>query len=489
MAEQEIEGSHRRRRKAEKPRARKIGRILEQIAGVILCLLFVATPWMFATTEEWSMRIMNLGSYAAGAMILAAAICNRIAGARIEETTQSRVWKYVFLGLNLAVLAYCAVSLWNARATFSWEDRSFDYRENYNASLPTTYDAELTKETLLMLLAGFAAFWSVRYWLLMGDRTRGGEEVSALKNKRFQALMWVIAVNGFAIAVQGVLQRLSGSSELLWIRESWWKRAAACFGPFSYRGNAAEYLNLLWPIALGFWLLMSRERRRKMGSSRLFTDGPELLLIPITLVMIAASVVTLSRGGAAVAFGILVVIAVFFLLQRNVSKAKRIGVAVFFLMTVGTVTYLGSDALRKRYAAHGTDLTGRAEIYRTSKLIANDYPKFGTGAGSFRSVYHLYRAETKERWHGFLHDDWLETRVTLGNVGLAMVIAHLFILPLWFSSGGRPGAFYGFTVCAGLGIAGLLVHAKFDLPFQTYSIVYTFVVVCAVLSAVSPAKR
>lgn len=456
----------------------------------MLCVLIIATPWMFGSTEEWSVRLMNIGSLCAGAIFLVAAICNRLAGARSEDSAREWVLKYLFLLLNLAVLLYCAVALWNARATFSVEDRSFDYSDSYRKSLPTTYDADLTRDALITLMACCLVFWSLRYWLRQGDR-RGGEaeDFSILRNKRFQVIGWVLALNGFAVAIQGILQRLSGSSKLLWFRESWWGTPLACFGPFSYRGNGAEYLNLLWPVALGFWWIMSRERRRKMGSSRMITDGPELLLIPATIAMIAGCIISLSRGGAVVAAGILMAIATLFLFQKNLSRMARGGVAAFAGVVIAAVWFLGWEALSKRFQTSGLDLSGRAEIYRNAKLMAADYPVFGTGPGSFRTVYHLYRQKAEEDWHGFLHDDWLETRVTFGWVGFGLVLAHLIVLAFWFFSSGRSPVFYAFHSCAALGLGGALLHAKYDFPFQTYSITFTFVAIAALLTSISPSRR
>jgi O-antigen ligase len=477
------------RKRREKSPLRKVAKLLEIIGGILLCGLIVATPWMFGTTEDWSVWLMNIGSYGAGVIFLVAAICSRIAGMRSEDSGRDRILKYVFLLLNVAVLLFCAVALWNARATFSVEDRSFSYRESYNESLPTSYDADLTRDMLWSLGACFLVFWSLRYWLRQGDRRRGEEEFSILQNKRFQVIGWVLALNGFAVAIQGILQRLSGSSKLLWFRESWWGTPLACFGPFSYRGNAAEYLNLLWPLALGFWWTVSRERRRRIGSSRMITDGPELLLIPATIVMIAGCIISLSRGGAAIAAAILMAIAALFLLQKNLSRMARAGVAIFVVVVIASVWFLGWEALSKRFKTAGLDLSGRAEIYKNARLMAADYPVFGTGPGTFRTVYHLYRQKAGEEWHGFLHDDWMETRITFGWAGFGLVLAHLVVLVFWFSSSGRSPLFYGFHCCAALGLTGALVHAKYDFPFQTYSILFTFVAIAAVLSAISPWRR
>lgn len=470
--------------------ARRVAKWLEWSGGAILCAMVIATPWMFGTTEDWSVRVMNMAGFAAGATLVLAAICNRIAGRKIPINRRDRLFQYVFLTFNLAVLAYCAIALWNARATFSVDARSFEYRDAYNRSLPTTYDADLTRNTLMSLAACCVVFWSLRYWLARADVRRRDEAAPAWKNKRFQTLVWILSLNGFAVALQGILQRLSGSSKLLWIRDSWWGIPTACFGPFSYRGNAAEYLNLVWPVALGFWWILSRERRRRQGSTRLFVDGPELLLIPATVVMLAGSIVTLSRGGAVVAGGVLLAIALLFEFQKNVSRGARAGVAVFVALTVGLVAYLGWGPLLKRFQASDLkDLGGRAEIYKNAQQMTKDYPVFGTGPGSFRSVYHLYRTEPKEEWHGFLHDDWLETRVTFGWVGFTIVVLNLLILATWLAmrrGDNLPGAF---VLCSVAGLLGALVHAKFDFPFQTYSIFFTFVVICSLLSAPQSKKE
>lgn len=483
---------HSSRRRRERSPLRKAGKILEIIGGVLLCLLIIATPWMFGTTETWSVQLMNIGSYCAGAVFLAAVICNKVAGSTHEESGRERLFKYLFLGLNLAVLGYCALALWNWRATFSAEDRSFNYRDSYNSSLPTTYDANLTRATLLSFIAYFILFWSLRYWVLQGERRsrEGHDQRSIWSNKRLQIITWIMALNGFAIALQGILQRLSGSGKLLWFRDSWWGTRLACFGPFSYRGNAAEYLNLLWPLAIGLWWVMSRERRRRMGTSRVFTDGPELLLIPATIVTIAGSIITLSRGGAVIAIATLLGIAVVLLLQKNVSRWARIGVALLVCVVVASSWLLSSRELRNRFkTADLTRMGGRSDIYKNAGQMLKDFPVFGSGPGAFSSVYHLYRTEEGDVWHSFLHDDWTETRITFGQVGFGLILANLGVLVIWIIMPGRPEIPSVFMWCAAGGLVATLVHAGFDFPFQTYSVFYTFVAIASLLSSLSPERR
>lgn len=315
--------------------------------------------------------------------------------------------------------------------------------------------------------------------------------LSAVSNRRFCVLMWVLSLNGVLLAVQGLLQRLSGTNKLLWLREAFSPSPFDSFGPFSYRGNAAEYLNLVWPLALAFWWLLSRERRRTDASGRALADGPELLLAPGVILTAASAVMTLNRGGALICGGLLVAAFAILAGQKGVSKAKRLAGVAMIALVAAIVFSINWNHLVARFKFEGTlaGMSGRTEIFRNARQIASDYPVFGTGPGSFRSVYHLYRDDTTQVWHGFLHDDWLEARVTFGWAGFGLIGAGLVVLVCWIAAPGKAPAPPAFLLCCSLGPLGLLAHAKFDFPMQTYSIFFTFVVIASALTTVSPARR
>lgn len=484
-----------RRRTKDRSPLRKWVKGLELTGGILICILVAATPWLYGTTERWAVNLMNASSLAAAAILGAAAVFHRISRAESEEKAprSERAWRYSFLALNVSLLVFCGIAWINARAAFSVEEQSFTYRD-YIKWLPTTYDARLTREAFVNFLACFGVFWACRYWLGRGwERAREKHSESSLltvaSNRRFSALMWVVSLNGMLLAVQGILQRLSGSSKLLWLRPGYYPTAAECFGPFSYRGNAAEYLNLIWPVALAFWWLLTRERRRLQNSARIVTDGPELLLIPAVILIAAAAVISLSRGGALVAGSLMLLALVVIAGQKGVSKLVRIGGLAVIVAVVSLFTWLEWTSLVGRFQDQNlSDLSGREEIYRNSKQIASEYPVFGTGPGSFRSVYHLYRDSSEQLWHGFLHDDWLETLVTFGWVGFGMVLTQFLILPFWIGAPGKAPAPRVFVLCYALALAGVLAHAKFDFPMQTYSIMFTFVVLTSALTTVTPTR-
>jgi len=165
------------------------------------------------------------------------------------------------------------------------------------------------------------------------------------------------------------------------------------------------------------------------------------------------------------------------------------GLALFAAVLVFLTLTGWEDLARRLRNEQIQDLSGRVEIYQNARQIAADFPVYGTGPGSFRSVYHLYREDASQIWHGFLHDDWLETLVTFGWVGFSLVLLQLALLACWALTKGKGPAHYVTSAGLGLSLAGCLAHAKYDFPFQTYSILYTFVMVAAALTTITPERR
>jgi hypothetical protein len=114
-----------------------------------------------------------------------------------------------------------------------------------------------------------------------------------------------------------------------------------------------------------------------------------------------------------------------------------------------------------------------------------DYPLFGIGPGAFRALYQLYRADLSQPWQAFLHDDWLETRVTFGWIGSMLLLCLLGLaLTRWFVFGGIATR-WEMIAMLWVSIGGCLAHAKFSFPLQVYSILTLLLVQLAVLSSLS----
>jgi O-antigen ligase len=129
-------------------------------------------------------------------------------------------------------------------------------------------------------------------------------------------------------------------------------------------------------------------------------------------------------------------------------------------------------------------------MYANAAPMARDYPVFGTGPGTFESVFQLYRTSSNTYWPAQLHNDWLETRITFGWAGSVLLIGALaLVVARWFFPGGI-GAGRRFTFLLWAALGGCLIHARWDFPFQVYSVLLLFLFLCAVLFSLSrrPAK-
>ena len=127
-------------------------------------------------------------------------------------------------------------------------------------------------------------------------------------------------------------------------------------------------------------------------------------------------------------------------------------------------------------------MSGRKLIYEDTARMAQDFAVFGSGAETFAPLYYFYRHKDPE-WNAYVHDDYLETRVTFGTVGFVIIV--LIFLAVWlvpFFGNGVPAP-PEFILLIGVAMVGILIHAKSDLPFQIYSIHSQFVLLCAVLTS------
>ena len=470
--------------------------------------MLVFGPWAFGTTEPWSIWTMNIAGYALGILLLVKVFIRGPKGytalrwenysSHSATKTRHRHPLARFLtrslaGLSLAVLAFCLVSALNAFYTYNPGTRLFE-THHYLKWLPHSLDSHRTWFTFWTYLGLAGSFWAIRDWLLgmtlaeeRAIRSGGNDSTkpSRLLTGRLRQLLWLLCLNGALLGLECIVQRASGSSKLLFLVQPLVNpEGITQFGPYAYRGNAADYFNLLWPLCIGFWWMLRRT------GWQLFRWHDALLIC--AAIMAACPIISTSRGGALVAAGILTVALVYlavtniFVSSRHLeerrtwrSTAALLGFFVVLVLALGW--YFGWDSLEPRMEQLGEGLQNRQVMYEAAKPMAADYPLFGTGPGTFGTVFQLYMISSSTYWPEQLHNDWLETRITFGWLGTALLLAALVCVFLrWFAPGGIRGG-RRFVVLIWLSLAGCLVEAIYDFPFQIHSILFLFLAVCAVL--------
>jgi O-antigen ligase len=301
-------------------------------------------------------------------------------------------------------------------------------------------------------------------------------------------LLWVLCVNGGLLALEGVLQRGSGTNRLLWLVEPRLNNTAdAQFGPYAYRSNGAQYLTLLWPVALGFWWVSQHAAGGK-GRSR----SRQHLLIPCAVTMAAAPLISLSRAGAIIGLAAMMTAGVLLIFAQGGSGWKG---RLAFTALLGAVLGLGWYAIwpemSKRVGPAGKEFEeGRLDVWRRALEMRRDYALFGSGPNTFEPVYQFYSPQLKEGdWPAQLHNDWLEMLITFGSVGFSLILLLLMLaLGRWFLGGGIH-SHRVFVMFLWLGLGATLAHGAVDFPFRIYSIFFLFLIVCAVLSCLGRRHR
>jgi len=687
-------------------RTPRLHRVCDGLTETLIYGMVIFTPWALGTTWLWAIWTMNVTAYVLGLLLFLKWFVRGRTGYQPERWGEAtspdadspgqrrfapeRALPFAMAGLTVSVLAYCLISALNARATFLLEEDRFEYHK-FIPWLPHSYDGPRTWFAFWTYLGLAFFFWALRDWLLsMARRERHSQRqlpedtpcvLGAALPVRLRRLLWILCSSGALLALEGTLQRLDGTNKLLWLVEPYWnKTAEAQFGPYAYRSNAAQYLNLLWPVCLGFWWTLRQTKPRAAGHTIRVGSGAELLLVPCAVLMAAGPIISSSRGGAAVAGGMAVLVSCFLLdLRRRKHRMPwgiipvftgvlalgatlgwpalkkrftappivhlsglRIGTNIFslhlsfpcpstnpalnkvlaamsgdttwpfapwsFVASVETdgslqarltgasnadiiqkkvtnlvrdyggqlvrmtvvreadlLIYLNGREVRSQESSWGTPvfwrdfvvstylwygrsnsispnldvpaytirlfncsltsaqigelqprgavkipdlpnpsldfeprsdydvfgqwakhwLSSRSEINENSRQIALDFPWLGVGASAYGAVYQLYRRDPRQSWAAYAHDDWLETRITFGRIGFVLILLMLLLVPLNWLLGSRihaPGIFVSFV---GLALAGCLIHARFDFPFQVYSVLFLFLLLCSTLTCLS----
>lgn len=457
--------------------------------GALIYGMVIFTPWAFGTTSPWSIQIMNISGCGLGALLVVKLLI-RLGGYVPDRwgtpSLYARIVTRCLVTLSIFIVLWCGISAWNASATYSPTNLQFEYRQQIRW-LPHSLDGLASGSAFWNYAALACAFWALRDWLLT-DSKRDLYEGSVRRRMlpvRLQTLICVVTLNGVFVGLEGILQRLDGGGKLLWVLEPPENRTASSqFGPYPYRSNAAQFFNLIWPVALGLWFILNRQHRAGSRSTH-------HLLLSCVMVLAACPLMTNSRAGAIVTIVCLAVSSIF-LVWMFWNESWLVRLAPIFCAAAIALLGLNMEweMLISRMATFHDNLDGREQMYDTARKIAADYPWLGTGPGTFDSIFQLYRSSPDEYWPAQLHNDWLETRITFGRIGFTLILLTLFLAGFRFllPVGGIP-VHWGFPVFLWISLGGCLLHARYDFPLQIYSVLFVFVLNCAILSCLSCKRK
>lgn len=177
------------------------------------------------------------------------------------------------------------------------------------------------------------------------------------------------------------------------------------------------------------------------------------------------------------------------------SKLRLWVVAIAVLLVIAAVTILETTAIGSAsIGAHATSaVQSRADIVATTTRAVGDFMPFGSGLGSFRSVYALYEhpSQVTDIYVIHAHNEYLEVALELGIAGIVLMLLFLAwwvaaVWRTWRTAEGGP-----FARAAAIASAAVLVHSVADFPLRTAAIAACFAMCLAFLadSRAAPPKE
>jgi O-antigen ligase len=400
-------------------RARVSSRFLEGLLYALLAFGLFA----FGGVEPWSRSALEILSF------LLALACFLRGG---PEARASRLWLFA---AGLALLAAAQ------RLTVAAPDGPRPW-------LPFTAAPRATQQAAVLWTAYAALLWSVPQVIRTHEAAR-----------RFARVVFAF---GAVLAALGLLQAATGSGRLYWLRDA---AGLHPFGPYYNRDHAASVLVMSLAVGVGlFFSVAARGGGETTRARSLIAAGAALLLGGI--VACGSRAAALAMPLAAAALGLLGADFASSARERRLRAAAALAAAAVVLLLAFRAASESADA----GALVDRSVMGRLSIYGDAERWWRDAPLFGTGLGSFETVYPAYQDVELRASVAHAHSDWLELLLEAGLLGaLAAVVAAACgaaaAVRAWRGARSRE---MRALIGGGLGAAAAFsIHALFEFCFQT----------------------
>jgi O-antigen ligase len=294
----------------------------------------------------------------------------------------------------------------------------------------------------LQLIAGwsaqrFATERATLQWMTWGAVYYVGVSIP-LDESVAKRLRTVIVWFGFVVSVEAILQAYLSPGKAYGLFPTGYHDFV--MGPIVYHTHFATFIETILPIALWLTLKEAKQHYTYLG---------------ISAVLLAAVVVSASRGGLIIAFAEVLVV-LLLLYRQKPRSSKRLSLRAFVLVGVTAVLTLivGFATASERFYSETMTL-GRLQFAVSTLHMIAAHPLTGWGLGSWPAVYPAFATFDPGVLVNQAHSDWLQWTAEGGlPVGLAMLS-----LAVWSF---RPAI----RSVWGIGVIAVMLHAAFDYPFS-----------------------
>lgn len=331
---------------------------------------------------------------------------------------------------QVGVFTLAAIAVWRARLSppaFAWPLVPLSFAVLWGLFQLLTGRTAYAFDTKLAILR-WATFLSV-FWIgisLFRDDT--------VRRWFRSVILWF----AFVVAVLATVQTFTSKGKVLWLFDT--PYADYVMGPILSRNHYAAFIEAVLPIAL--YLAVRRER-------------DSLLYSGMAAMMYASVIASASRAGTVLVTAEIVIVPLL-LWARGRTPGRNVAAALLrmgLLFAVFT-TVVGWESVWSRFWAPDPLVVRRELAVSTLRMVAS-HPWFGTGLGTWPTIYPHYAIIDIGAFANQAHDDWLQWTAE-GGIPFGIMLATLFFWSL------RPA----FRSVWGLGVVAVFLHALVDYPFS-----------------------
>lgn len=288
-----------------------------------------------------------------------------------------------------------------------------------------------------------------------------------------------LAVALLAGTIAGILLGALQVASSTGVMSPWYLYPSSSFGFATGFFANANHMATLLVITLPFLaaLLAAARGENTQGYSAIVA-----LVGGAGLVVVVGIILNSSFAGIGLSLPVIVASALIVMPSR--SRLRRWAAVVAGLLLIVAVVVLAASPRSGGIGqSASTSVQSRQVTWSTTAEAVRDFMPFGSGLGSFRSVYRTYedRDQLGTATVVHAHNDYEELALELGLVGVLLIIAFLAwwgraVWSAWRFADGGP-----YARAASIASAAILVHSLVDFPLRTAAISTAFAMCLALL--------
>jgi O-antigen ligase len=444
-----------------------------RIVFIIVVFVIATIPLLFAGVQPWVWSFYGLCMMSAFVVFLwqaKAASASRplVSGYLIAVTLFFASGLLACLPLAPAVLARVSQVRYNILAS-AWA-----LLEDSPSWQTISYMPEKSLAWLMFLLSLILFFFILKKIFA---------ETSLLKR-----LVFVMICVALFEAVYGLIQALVPSMGILWV-DYIQAGMGSARGTFVNRNNFAGFMEMTWPLALGFTLAQGGWRqgdrlRNMLSSDRL--NRQALLALGI-VVMVLALFFSGSRAG--ITGGSIGFLTFIFLVRFGIKRTgffpwALLGGIAFLLLIYST--FIGVGPIFERFLLLNENMS-RLDIWCDSWAIINEHP-LGIGLRNYETVFPLYNQSLiTDKSVTYAHNDYLQLLLEIGWLGFFALTGAFFaflgksVIQIKKIDPHKEPFRYFLACGAFSGIVSIAFHGFFDFNLQIPANCVYFITLLAIL--------